>query len=235
MLPLGLDALTSAAGISLDETFVFEGDPEHKLPGGFGEQFLAQPKMHAITQALVGERSRDLRILMTASRSLSRTGATVSPAAELLATSKEAFGMTDFFSWAAKGGPPERAGADRAGPLALAMAAELPKKSKDAPHGSRMVVVGTVSVALGQSWQERVLRGGAIFTESALSWLAAEAPMVDVPDKPAFAGARIAEASLGELLRYVIFYMPASVLLLGIAVYVRRRASDKGARHEAKE
>jgi hypothetical protein len=232
MLALGLDALTSSAGIGLDETFVFEGEGARKLPGGFGEQFLAEPKVHAITEGLVGERNRDLRILMTASRSLSRTGSASLPPAELLGTSQEAFGMTDFFGWADKGGPPERTKADRAGPLALAMAAELPKKTAAAPHGPRMVVVGTASVALGQSWQERALRGGAIFTESALSWLAAELPVVDVPDKPAVAGARINEASLGELLRYVVLYMPGAILLLGAAVFLRRRASDGRARAE---
>jgi hypothetical protein len=233
MLPLGLDALTSAAGIGLDETFVFEGDAARKLPGGFGEQFLAEPKMHPITQGLVGERNRDLKILMTASRSLSRTGTTSVPPAELLGTSKEAFAMTDFFAWAERGGPPQHTGADRQGPLAIAMAAELPKKSEAAAHGPRMVVVGTASVALGQNWQERVLRGGAIFTESALSWLATERPMVDVPDKPAVAGARINEASLGELLRYVVLYMPGAVLLLGIAVYFRRRSSEESAEGKA--
>jgi hypothetical protein len=148
------------------------------------------------------------------------------PPAELLGTSKEAFAMTDFFSWAEKGGPPQRTGADRQGPLAIAMAAELPKKSETVSHGPRMVVVGTASVALGQNWQERVLRGGAIFTESALSWLAAEHPIVDVPDKPAVAGARINEESLGELLRYVVLYMPGAVLLLGVAVYFRRRSTE---------
>jgi hypothetical protein len=106
------------------------------------------------------------------------------------------------------------------------MAAELPKKGAGGAHGPRMVVVGTASLALGQNWQERVLRGGAIFTESALSWLAAEPPIVDIPDKPAVAGARLNEASLGEVLRYVVFYMPGAVLLLGIAVYLRRRVND---------
>jgi hypothetical protein len=172
---------------------------------------------------------------MTASRSLSRNGTTASPPAEILGTSKEAFGMTDFFAWAEKGGPPVKAAADRSGPLALAMAAELPRKSSAAAHGPRMVVVGTASVALGQSWQERAVRGGAVFIESAISWLAAEPPIVDVPDKPAVAGARINEASLGELLRYVTFYMPGAVMLLGLAVYLRRRVGDGAAGSETKD
>ena len=112
------------------------------------------------------------------------------------------------------------------------MAAELPNKVPGAAHGPRMVVVGTTSLALGQSWQERVLRGGAIFTESAISFLAARPPIVDVPDKPASAGARINEASLGEILRYSMIYMPGAVLLLGLAVYLRRRISDAGSAGE---
>jgi hypothetical protein len=228
MLPLGLAPLTEAAGITLDEAFVFELDPTRKLPGGFGEQFLAEPKMHEITQGLVGEKNRDLKILMTAARPLSASGG-AAPAAELLGSSGQAFGMTDFFGWAESGGAPEKRSGDREGPLALAMAAELTQKPAGAAHGPRMVVVGTASLALGQNWQERVLRGGAIFTESALSWLAAEPPLVDIPDKPAVAGARLSEASLGEVLRYAVFYMPGAMLLLAIAVYLRRRVMDASA------
>jgi gliding motility-associatede transport system auxiliary component len=230
MLTLGLDAITSPAGITLDETFVFERDPARKLPGGFGEQFLAEPKLHPITDGLVGDRNSDLKILMTAARSLSRAAAASVPPAELLTTSKDAFGMRDFFGWAEKAGPPEKSGADREGPLALSMAAELPKKPAGAAHGPRLVVVGTASVALGQNWQERVLHGGAIFTESAISWLAAEPPLVDIPDKPAVAGARISEASLGEVLRYTVLYIPSAVVLLGLAVYFRRRISETPSR-----
>jgi hypothetical protein len=81
-------------------------------------------------------------------------------------------------------------------------------------------------LALGQNWQERVLQGGAIFTESALSWLAAQPPIVEIPDKPAIMGARINEESLGDVLRYVVLYMPGAAFLLGAAVYLRRRSSD---------
>jgi hypothetical protein len=230
MLPLSLDAVTQAGGIRLDEDFVFEGDPARKLPGGFGEQFLAEPRTHDVTLGLSGPRSQDLKILMSAARSLSPAGNGIAPA-ELLVTSADAFGMTDFFAWADRGGAPERKSGDRKGPLALAMASELAPSSASSPskgqgHGPRMVVVGAVSLALGQSWQERVLRGGALFTESALSWLAARPPIVDIPDKPAVAGARINEASLGDVLRYVTLYMPGAVALLGLAVFLRRRSTE---------
>jgi len=226
MLPLGLGPVTEAGGIALDEDFVFEVDPARKLPNGFGEQFLAEPKMHAITQGLAADRARDFKILISAARSLSRAPSSAVVPAALLTTSADAFGMTDFFGWADKLGAPAKTARDRGGPLTLAMAAELEQKPSGAAHGPRMVVVGTTSLALGQNWQERVLQGGAIFTESALSWLAAEPPLVEIPDKPAVAGARINEASLGEVLRYVVVYMPAAALLLGAAVYLRRRGGE---------
>jgi hypothetical protein len=226
-LPLHLDAITGAGGIALDEDFVFEKDPRFKLPIGMGEQFFAQPKQHDVTLGLVGERNQDLKILMVAARSLSRTGSGPTAPTEMLVSSKEAVGVGDLFAMAEKGSTPEKGAGDRGGPLALAMAAELPRpKGSTAAHGPRLVVVGSSSVAWGQSWQERAIRGGAIFTESALSWLAARPAIVDIPDKPAAAGLRIDESSLGEVLRYVVLYMPAAAGLLGLAVFLRRRSTE---------
>ncbi len=228
LLPLGLDAVTSAGGVALDEDFVFELDGKRRLPGGFGEQYFAEPRPHDVTLALLGERNQDLKILFAASRSIGKTSAGSVVPTELLVTSERAFGMRDFFAWAEKSsGAPERGPDDRKGPLAVAMAAELPKPAGSTlPHGPRLVVVGSATPALGQSFS-RDLRGGAVFVESAISWLVARPQLVDVPDKPAAAGVRIAEASIGEVARYVMLYMPGAAALLGLAVWLRRRATDE--------
>ena len=114
--------------------------------------------------------------------------------------------------------------------MAVAMASELdqpaPPKGEGA-HGSRVVVIGTANLLFGQNWQEPVLGGGAIFVESALSWLLAQPVMVDVPDKPATTVARIDEAALDNVYRYVVLYVPTAVLLLGCAVYLRRRVTER--------
>lgn len=226
-LRLGLDKLTNLGGISLDEAFVFERDPRRKLPIGVGEQFIAEPRHHDITRGLLEIQGFDLKILFVASRPLSASGTGVAAPVELLSTSESAFGMRDFFAWAERGGLPEHEPGDQEGPLAIAMAAELPKRGdSDAPHGPRMVVTGASSILWGQSFREATLRGGAVFAENALSWLAARPPIVDIPDKPAVAGLRIDESSLGQVFRYVILYMPATVALLGIAVFLRRRATE---------
>lgn len=226
-LRLGLDKVTKLGGISLDEAFVFERDPRRKLPIGMGEQFLAEPRHHDITRGLLDSDALDLKILFVASRPLSLSGTGPTAPVELLSTSEAAFGMVDFFAWAEKGGLPEHEMGDKEGPLALAMAAELPKnEGSDAPHGPRIVVTGSSSILWGQSFREPAIRGGAVFAENALSWLAARPPILDIPDKPAAAGLRIDESSLGEVLRYVVLYMPLAVGFVGIAVFLRRRATE---------
>lgn len=236
LLPLGLTALTSTFGIVLDEDFVFEQAGGYRLPSGFGERFLAQAKPHAITAGLVGEGARDLKILASAARSVSRASGGAIVPSELLATSAEAFGVVDFFGAMKKGTAPEAGPGDRRGPLALAMAAELPRPAGASDgHGARAVVAGTSSFALGQSFQERVLRGGAVFAESAIAWIAARPPIVDVPDKPATTGARIAEESLGEVFRYSLLYMPAAAALLALAVHLRRRSTEGDASKTARD
>lgn len=228
-LRLGLNEVTEPFGIALEEAFVFETDARRKLPIGVGEQFFASVRHHDITRGLLETYAEDLRILFVASRPLSASGTGSVAPVELLSTSEQAFGMRDFFGWAERGGLPEREPGDHEGPIALAMAAELPKPSgSQALHGPRIVVVGSSSLLWGQSFREPALRGGAIFAENALSWLAARPPILDIPDKPAAAGLRIDESSLGEVLRYVILYMPAAVGLLGIAVFLRRRATSRG-------
>ena len=234
-LRLGLDKVTEPFGIALEEAFVFETDPRRKLPMGVGEQFFAGLRQHDITRGLLQTYAEDLRILFIAARPLSASGTGSVAPVELLATSEKAFGMVDFFGWAERGGMPEPQPGDREGPISLAMAAELPKPAgSEAPHGSRIVVVGASSILWGQSFREPAIRGGAIFAENALSWLAARPPIVDIPDKPAAAGLRIDESSLGEVLRYVIFYLPGAVALLGVAVFLRRRATSRGPKADDK-
>jgi nitrate reductase gamma subunit len=51
--------------------------------------------------------------------------------------------------------------------------------------------------------------------------------MVTIPSKGTHAvGLALTEASLGEVWRYVLIYMPGSVILLGLLVLHRRRIND---------
>jgi hypothetical protein len=111
----------------------------------------------------------------------------------------------------------------------LAAATELLKPpGSSAPHGPRIVVVGSAGVIVGANWSIDELRGTAIFVESAITWLAARPAMLDIPQKPSvMTGLRVSEESVTEIFRYVVVYMPLAAALLGAAVFLRRRGTER--------
>ncbi|KYF91452.1 hypothetical protein BE17_30180, partial [Sorangium cellulosum] len=215
---LGLSGLLAAAGIELRSDFVFELDPKLRSTQGFGETFSPIVKPHPITEALVKAADLGLGPVLTVASSLAPTKSGPVAPAPLLVTSDRAFGMVDFFGWARDPSEPKPRDGDHPGPLTVAYAAELPKPAgSSAAHGPRVVVVSSPGVLYGANWQSPELRGTAVFVESALSWLAASPPMLDIPDKPAVtAGLRLSEDSLSGIFRYVIVYMPLAAAFLGL-------------------
>ncbi|MGK3964884.1 GldG family protein [Sorangium sp. So ce118] len=226
---LGLSGLLAAAGVELRSDFVFELDPKLRSTQGFGETFSPIVKPHPITEALVKAADLGLGPVLTVASSLAPTRSGPVAPAPLLVTSDRAFGMVDFFGWARDPSEPKPRDGDRPGPLTVAYAAELPKPAgSSAAHGPRVVVVSSPGVLYGANWQSPELRGTAVFVESALSWLAASPPMLDIPDKPAVtAGLRLSEDSLAGIFRYVIVYMPLAAAFLGLAVHLSRRGSER--------
>ncbi|WP_438009791.1 GldG family protein [Sorangium sp. So ce321] len=226
---LGLSGLLAAAGVELRSDFVFELDPKLRSTQGFGETFSPLVKPHPITEALVKAADLGLGPVLTVASSLAPTRSGPVAPAPLLVTSDRAFGMVDFFGWARDPSEPKPRDGDHPGPLTVAYAAELPKPAgSSAAHGPRVVVVSSPGVLYGANWQSPELRGTAVFVESALSWLAASPPMLDIPDKPAVtAGLRLSEDSLAGIFRYVIVYMPLAAAFLGLAVHLSRRGSER--------
>ncbi len=167
---------------------------------------------------------------MTAAQSLRATKD--SSAKSLLVTSKDAFSVKDIRPFVDEGRAVEKHSGDASGPLAVAMAAERPTLpgSKD-KHGPRMVIAGTANLAFSQGWRDATLLGDRVIVESALSWLAAKPAIVSVPEKPSHpAGLSLTEESLGDVLRYVLLYMPGAALLLGALILVRRRYTERRSR-----
>jgi hypothetical protein len=227
-LHLGVGDLLAVAGVRLEEDFIFEQSPKHRSTQGYGETLLPIVRPHPITEGLVKAGEQGLGPTITVASTLAPAG-TGPAAAPLLVTSEEAFGMVDFFAWAQNPAEPKPVDQDHKGPLTVAFAAELPKPpSSGAAHGPRVVVVSSPSVLFGANWQSAELRGTAVFMESAVSWLAARPPMLDIPNKPSFtAGLRISEESLGSIFRYVVLYMPLVTLFLGVLVYLQRHGSRR--------
>ncbi len=228
-VPSGLEPVAAAAGVELRADLVFEQDKAFRLPNARGEAFFAQPRPHPLTEGLLGERAGGARTLAVLAQSLVPLAGAPARPAPLLVTSAEAFARADFLKEAPAGQDvSEKRPEDRAGPFTLAVAAELPKpEGSAAPRGPRAVVVGTASLAQGQSWQEPALRGGALFVESAVSWLTSRPQIVDIPNKPSVqAGLRLSDESLGQVTNYVTLYIPAAAALVGLAVYLRRRSTE---------
>jgi hypothetical protein len=226
VIPSGLEPVLSLGGVEARGDVIFEQDKLQRIPGGMGETFLGQPKPHPITESLL--KVERPRLLFVLAQSLGRVPSSGVQPSELITTGKDAFSMADFLSWSSDAGPPEKRPGDREGELAVAMAAELPKKDPEAPRGPRMVVVGSVSVTQGQAWQEPSLRPSAYFVESAISWLTSRPQIVDIPAKPSVAaGLKLTEESLSQVTNYVSFYIPLAGVFVGLAVFLRRRSTER--------
>jgi len=102
-------------------------------------------------------------------------------------------------------------------------------RDANAAHGSRLVVVGTASIAWAQNLAHENLIATSLFVDNALAWLPALPALVNVPARaPKTLSLDLSEESLGEVLRYVLFYMPGTAALLGLLVLLRRRQAPRG-------
>ena len=231
MAPPGLADAFAPFGVGFDEDLVFETDPKAVLPNTNQLRFYVTPKPHPVTAALVpgAEGVHDPpRVVVHLARSLHHESAAgASTAADLLVTSDGAYGVRSIAGAAEWTDVPAKAPSDVAGPLVIAMASERPKIGPNAPHGPRVVVVGTGSV-LGQHNWRPAANGSALFVESAISWLASRPQVLDVPAKAEVtAGLRITEDSRRAIWRYVLLFMPAATALLGLGVGLWRRSTEK--------
>jgi len=225
---LGLASLFAAFGLKLETDFVFELDPKRKSPNGFGETFMPEAKPHAITDGLLKAADRGIGVTLTVASSLTKIAAE-SAASPLLVTSDKSFGMADFFAWAKNPTPPAGKDGDLRGPLTIAWAVEMPKPaSSSRAHGARIVAVGSSGVLVSSNWQSEELRGTAAFIESSISWLVSRPSLVSIPRKPSVAaGLRVSEDDLRRLGIYVILCMPLATALFGVAIFLRRKSSER--------
>jgi hypothetical protein len=228
MVASGLDAALAPFGIGLVDALVVEKDKERTMPGSRGATFAVLPRPHAVTASLLPAETRDApRIILGFVRPLRHEASAPVAAADLLVTGDDAYAVSSIAGAADWAGQPPEEGVLH-GAQVVAMAAERAKLSPSAAHGPRVVVVGTGSVFAPSNWQEPApLHGAAFFVESSISWLAARPSIVDVPARPKVtAGLRLSDASVSDVRTYVLFYMPAAIALLGLAIGLRRRATE---------
>jgi hypothetical protein len=227
----GLEQLLELGGITLGRDVVFELDAAARLPSGSGELFWAKLLPHPITRGVLHEDDKlSERVLVAQSRSLG-----VGPEGTLLLSSSEqAVALRDLTPLGDAGRASTPSGAEHRA-FGLAAARELPKAATStASHGARLFVSGASNLAWNRNFQEPSLYGNRRFIENAVSWVAARPSMLSVPEKPEReVGLSLSKETLGELLRYVLLYMPASVVLLGGFVLLRRRRSERESRRSS--
>jgi hypothetical protein len=237
IVPANLDRALSPFGIALDDDVVIEDDAEASFPGSGAMRFVAQPRPHALTTALVkGDGQRDVpRIVLQFARSLRRAAepGAANPA-DLLFTSSSAFGLMNVTGASEWKDQPQKKPGDLAGPLVVGMASERPKTNPSTAHGPRVVVIGSASALTSPMFREPMpMRGAALLVENAISWLASKPQVLDVPDKRAVAaGIRITDDDRAAVRRYVLFLMPGTVAVLGIFIGLWRRRTEGRAEDE---
>lgn len=232
---LGLTELLEKFGVEINKNFIFETDPRLRSSRGFGETFMPITRPHAVTEGLLGAETTGIGPIFTVVSSMKSTGKGAAAATPLLITSDEAFGMIDFFAWAKNPSDPVAKEGDAKGPLTISYAAELPAKA-GAARGSRMVAVASSSPMMGENWMSDDLRGTAIFVESSIAWLSSSPIPVDIPKKPAMAASlRLSEDSLTSIFRYVVIFIPLASALVGIAIQLRRRSTERRREPQSRE
>jgi hypothetical protein len=231
-------------GIGLDQRLVLDPDPAMVVPDTHAINFVVSAKDHAVTAPLVVSDAvkSPPHVVLDTVRPLKRLdatgGATVS---DLLVTTRSSFSV-DFertrsiLGTSPSETPPMQPG-DVAGPFPIALASELPKKDAKAPHGPRVVVVGSTYVVSQINWRAPgPWRGGAFLVENAIAWLGSTPPILDVPARPTIAaGLKLSQDDKDAFRNYVLIYMPLAVAIVGASVALRRRRTEaRGAEGRAK-
>lgn len=233
MQSAGLERVLAPFGVKLEDALAVERDPKKVLEGeGLG--FYAEVRPHAVTTGLLpsedGQKTTP-RVKVKFARALRHVSEDGSASAlDLLATTDQAFGVTDVSGAANWNGPPDKKVTDVPGPVILATASERPRLTANAPHGPRMIVMASASFFVGQNWRETLAdRGAALFLDSAVSWLAAKPEVLDIPERQSLSlGVKMDEASIADVRRYVLVYMPLAIAVLGGTIlYLRRKGEGQ--------
>ena len=220
---LGLDALAELAGSSFGGNLVLETEASRRVPRGIGEVFFAKPLEHAVTQGLTRGNQTVFDVLLSEAQSITpRT-----PSEALLETTEQAVALDNLKPILERRA--DLALDQKRARFSLGVAHELPA-AEGAPR-TRLVLVGSATVAQNRSYRDAALYGNRLFVENAVAWVAARPTLVSVPEKPPREiGLSLSQESLGEVLRYVLIYMPATAALLGAFVLLRRRALESRSR-----
>jgi hypothetical protein len=133
---------------------------------------------------------------------------------------------------AVRGGALTHDPTDVAGPLSLAMAAQVPDVRRAGRVGAhdaagRMVVVGYSQPATNESMsvEFQASFANAYLVVASIGWLTARHEMVEIPARPVNAASvSVSREDIKHIRLYTVVLVPLAALLVGIAVWRARKA-----------
>lgn len=213
VIPTGLESWLAGNGIKAGSSFVT--DPPNQLQF-FGPEtlFVSQFGDHPITKPLS---QGGLRVLVTLARPVEKGAEAGMKVSELLRTSAEAWGETDFVHLDRI----ERNSSDQAGALSLGVVAE----SAVAPGGkkaARLVVFGDSDFATNQLLEANL--ANEMLLSNALNWLDEREGLIGIPPKKTEqVHLSLAPSELRTIWLSTIVFLPLIAAICGTFVYFRRR------------
>jgi hypothetical protein len=219
--PTGFEKALASVGVRIDASLAVELDPQHLLSPNTVEFVVTGFGDHETTRMLKDR----ARVFVALARSLSVT-APSERIEVLLRSSDKAFGATDMKVVMAGDKEPQRAPADIAGPLDLALAVNLAGEPDAAAKatGGRLVVVGDSDFLAPPALESPDLANFHL-ASAWLGWLTQRQALIEIPPKKVKGGSvMFTQEDLGALLFRVGILMPLAALLLGVAVWLNRRA-----------
>ena len=209
----GLGALLTANGIRLGTDIVV--DPANALPlVGAETVFANRYGNHPIVRALSAE---SLPVILPLARSVSK-GENAAVVTTLVETSADGWGETALSDLESE---LKKDGADVPGPVSLAVAVGSADDSPAPVGKGRLVVVGNSRFAAAGSLGSA---GNANLFLNAIHWLTGAEKRIGIaPKTPEQASLSLTQSQVRRISLLSIVGMPAMAVLLGLAVWYRRR------------
>ena len=221
----GFEAMLAGHGITLQRVLAIETDPERLVGDTLVSFVVTEFNDHEVTRFLQGAG----RVYMILARGVAPSGDNdaVTP---LLRASERSFGETDISSLGA-GQPPKKGAGDLEGPVTLAVATKVLKAAPSEPGvdlqaqpGGRLLVVGDTDFLQGPLLDTPAL-ANLDFASAMIGYTAEREALIAIAPKKVKGGnLALTQEDLMALFFRVTVLMPGAALLLGIGVWLSRRA-----------
>src|SRR5664280_108239 len=207
----GLEDLLKGYGVQVDNDIVV--DPARKLPFfDLSAVYVNEFRSHPVVDGMQG-----LAVLLPVARSVTTVSAPGASSTILLTTSDKGWGETDLAAIVA-GKPVAKDAKDIPEPVSLGVAAQ---SEKDKEAGWRLVVFGNSAFATNQYLANA---GNSNLSLNAVNWLANQVQALGIaPRSPEQVQLFLSETQMSHVLLISLFGLPGCAILLGVAVWWRRR------------